>query len=90
VIYINGSYSRSITFITGLINMLAGGFSGVIKCIKERSANMVVILNTWLSIKGLKVVRNASKDSYSWLSELKLIIRASINSLRGSSMSFPL
>jgi hypothetical protein len=70
--------------------MLAGGFLGVIKCIKERLANIVVILKAWSFVKGLKVVRNASKDSYSWLFKLKLIIRAFINLLRGSSMSSPL
>jgi hypothetical protein len=59
--------------------VLIGGFSGVIECKKERSANMVVILKAWSSIKDLKVVRNASRDSYSWLFELKLIISAFIN-----------
>ena len=39
-------------------------FLGVIKCIKEWSANTVVILKAWLSIKGLKVVRNVSKGFY--------------------------
>jgi hypothetical protein len=50
---------------TGLISVLIGRFLGAIKCIKERLANMVIILKAWLFIKGLKVVRNASKDSYS-------------------------
>jgi hypothetical protein len=45
--------------------MLASGFSGVIECIKEWLANIVVILKAWLSIKGLKVIRNVSKVSYS-------------------------
>jgi hypothetical protein len=44
VIYINGSYSRFIKSVTGLTGMLTDGFLGVIKCAKERSANMVVIL----------------------------------------------
>ena len=44
VIYINGSYSRSITSITGLIGMLIGQFLGIIKYIKERSANTVIVL----------------------------------------------
>ena len=65
MIYTNRSYSRSITSITGLIGILIGQFSGIIKYIKERSANTVVILKAWLSIKGLKVVRNISKVSYS-------------------------
>jgi len=49
----------------GLIGILIGWFLGVIKYIKERSANTVVILKAWPSIKGLKVVRNVSKVSYS-------------------------
>jgi hypothetical protein len=44
VIYTNRSYSRSVTSIIGLIGILIGCFLGVIKCIKERSANTVVIL----------------------------------------------
>jgi hypothetical protein len=44
VIYTNKSYSQSVKFITGLISVLIDGFSGVIKCIKEWSANIVVIL----------------------------------------------
>ena len=39
-------------------------FLGVIKYIKERLANMVVILKAWLFVKGLKVVRNVSKVFY--------------------------
>jgi len=65
-------------------------FLGATKCIKERSANMVVILKAWLSVKGLKVVRNISEVSYSWLSRLKSIIRAFINLLGGFSFFFPL
>jgi len=49
----------------GLIGILIGWFLGAIKYIKERSANTVVILKAWLSVKGLKVVRNVSKVSYS-------------------------
>ena len=44
VIYANRSCSRSITSVTGLIGMLAGWFLGIIKCIKERSANIVIVL----------------------------------------------
>jgi hypothetical protein len=51
--------------VTGLIGVLINGFSGVIECVKERSANMVMILKAWSSIKGLKVVKNVSKVSYS-------------------------
>jgi hypothetical protein len=78
VIYVNGSCSRSIKSVTG-------GFSGVIKCTKERLANTIVILKAWSFIKGPKAVRNASRDSYSWLSKLKSIISAFINLSRGSS-----
>jgi len=65
VIYANGSCSRSVTSIMGLTGMLTGWFLGAIKCIKERSANTVIILKAWLSVKGLKVVRNVSEVSYS-------------------------
>jgi hypothetical protein len=65
VIYANGSCSWSVKSVTGLIGVLTGGFSGAIKCKKERSANTVVILKAWLSVKDPKVVRNASGDSYS-------------------------
>jgi hypothetical protein len=44
VIYAKGSCSQSITSVTGLTGVLTDGFSGVIKCAKERSANTVVIL----------------------------------------------
>jgi len=44
VIYANRSCLRSIMSIMGLIGVLIGWFLGVIKCIKERSANIVVIL----------------------------------------------
>jgi hypothetical protein len=53
------------TSITGPTGMLTGYFSGAIKYIKERLANTVIILKAWPSIKGLKVVRNISKVSYS-------------------------
>ena len=46
VIYANGSCSRSVTFITGLIGIFAGLFLGAIKYIKEWLANIVVILKT--------------------------------------------
>jgi hypothetical protein len=51
--------------VTGLIGVLIDGFLGAIKCVKEWLANIVVILKAWLFIKGLKVVRNVSKVSYS-------------------------
>jgi len=51
--------------VTGLIGVLINRFSGVIKCKKERSANIVMILKAWSSIKDPKVVRNTSRDSYS-------------------------
>jgi hypothetical protein len=44
VTYANRSYLRSITSITGLTGVLAGQFLGAIKCIKERSANTVIVL----------------------------------------------
>ena len=44
VIYINRSCSQSVKSITGLIGVLTDGFLGVIKCVKERLANIVVIL----------------------------------------------
>ena len=56
---------RFIISIIGLIGVLIGWFLGVIKYIKERLANTVVILKAWPSVKGLKVVRNISKVSYS-------------------------
>ena len=70
---------------TGLIDVLTGRFSGAIEYKKERSANTVVILKAWSSVKDPKVVKNASRDSYSWLFELKSIISASIDSSRDSS-----
>ena len=76
--------------ITGLAGIFIDWFLGTIKCINKRLANMVVILKAWLSIKGLKVVRNISKVSYFWAFKLKLIIRASINLLGGSFTSSPL
>jgi hypothetical protein len=33
--------------------MLTGGFAGIIKYIKKRSASIVVILKAWLFIKDL-------------------------------------
>ena len=44
VIYTNRSYSRSITSIIGLTDILIGQFLGAIKCIKERLANTVIVL----------------------------------------------
>jgi hypothetical protein len=69
---------------TGLIDVLTGRFPGAIKCTKERSANTVVILKAWSSVKGPKAVRNTSGDSCSWLSKSKSIISASIDPSRGS------
>ena len=92
VMYINRSYSwsvTSITSITGLVGILIDQFLDAIKCINKRLANTVVILKAQLSVKGLKVVRNVSKVSYSKASKLKLIIRASINLSGGFSTSSP-
>ena len=44
VIYANRSYSRSVTSIIGPTGVLAGWFLGIIKYIKERSANTVIVL----------------------------------------------
>ena len=44
VIYANRSCLWSVMSITGLMGILTGQFLGVIKYIKERSANMVIIL----------------------------------------------
>ena len=90
VIYINGSYLWSVTSVMGLAGIFIDWFLGIIKCIKERLANIVIVLKAWLSVRGLKVVKNISKVSCSWASELKLIIRAFINLLGGSSTSSPL
>ena len=61
VIYANRSCLQSVTSIIGV---LAYWSLGAIKYIKEQLASTVVILKAWLSIKGLKVVRNVSKVSY--------------------------
>ena len=87
VIYANRSYLWSVTSIIGV---LADWFLGATKCIKEQLANTVVILKAWLSIKGLKAVRNVFKVFYFWAFKLKLIIKASINLLGGSSAFSPL
>ena len=44
VIYVNRSCLRSITSIIGLTGVLTGQFLGIIKCVKEQSANTVVLL----------------------------------------------
>ena len=44
VIYANGSCSRSVASITGLTGVLIGQFSGAIECMKEWSANTVIVL----------------------------------------------
>ena len=90
VIYVNKSCSRSIISVMGLIDIFTDQFLGIIKCIKERLANTVIILKAQLSVKGLKIVKNASKVSYSQVFELKSIIRAFINLLKNSSTSSPL
>jgi hypothetical protein len=46
--YANGSLSAA-----GFTDVLAGGFAGVIECIKERSASVVVISKAWLFVKDL-------------------------------------
>ena len=53
VIYANRFYLQSVTSIIGLVGILIDWFLGIIKCIKERSANTVVILKAQLSVKGL-------------------------------------
>ena len=73
-----------------MTKVLVKWFSGIIKCVKEQLANIVVILKAWLSVKGLKVVRNVFKVSCSLASKSKSIIRAFIDLLRGSSSSSPL
>ena len=90
VIYANRSCLWSVMSIIGVAGILIGQFLGITKCIKERSANTVIILKAQLSVKGLKVVRNVSKVFYSQAFKLKLIIRASINLLGGSFTSFSL
>ena len=44
VIYANRSCLRSVTSIVGPTGILTGQFLGAIKCIKERSANTVIVL----------------------------------------------
>ena len=65
MIYANRSYLWSVISVIGVAGVLAGWFLGAIKYIKEQLASTVVILKAWLSVKGLKVVRNVSKVSYS-------------------------
>ena len=65
VIYVNRSYLQSVTSIIGLAGILIDQFLGIINCINKRLANTVIILKAWLSVKGLKVVRNVSKVFYS-------------------------
>jgi len=55
---------RSVISIVGPTGVLIGWFLGAIKYIKEWLANMVIVLKAWLSVKGLKVVRNVSKVFY--------------------------
>ena len=65
VIYVNRSCLWSITSIIGIAGVLIDWFLGAIKYINKRLASIVVILKAWLSVKGLKVVRNVSKVFYS-------------------------
>jgi len=51
--------------ITGPTGVLADWFSSAIECTKEQSANTVVILKAWISVKGSKVVKNVFKIFYS-------------------------
>ena len=90
VIYVNKSYLQSVTSVISLTGILIGQSLGAIKYTKEQLANIVIVLKAWLSIKGLKVVRNVFKVSCSLVFKLKLIIRASINLSGGSSSSSPL
>ena len=48
----------------GLMGIFISQFLSIIKYIKKQLANIVIILKVWLSIKGLKVVRNISKVFY--------------------------
>ena len=48
----------SVISIINLVGVLADWFLGAIECIKKWSANIVVILKAWLSVKGLNVVKN--------------------------------
>jgi hypothetical protein len=48
-----------------IMGVLAEWFLGAIECMKEWSANAVVILKAWLSVKSLKVVRNVFEVSCS-------------------------
>ena len=43
-IYINRSCLQSITSVIGLTGIFTGQFLSTIKCVKERSANTVIIL----------------------------------------------
>ena len=53
MIYANRSCLQSIMSITGLTSIFIGWFLSAIECTKEQSANTVVILKAWLSVKGL-------------------------------------
>ena len=44
VIYVNGSYLWSVMSVVGIAGVLIDWFLGVIKCIKEWLANMVIVL----------------------------------------------
>ena len=65
VIYVNRSCLQSVTSIVGIVGIFIDWFLGIIKCIKEQSANTVIILKVQLSVRGLKVVRNIFKVFYS-------------------------
>ena len=87
IIYTNGSCLQSVISVMGVF---VEWFLGTIKCIKEWLTNTVVILKAQLSVKGLNMIRNVFKVSYSQAFKSKLIIRAFINLLGGSFTSSPL
>jgi len=53
MIYINESYLRFITSVISLINEFINRFSNIIKYIKERSINIMIIIKAYSFIKGL-------------------------------------
>ena len=48
----------------GPMDVFTDWFLNIIKCIKKQLANITIILKAQLSIKGLKVVKNVFKVSY--------------------------
>jgi len=53
MIYINKSYLQFITSIINLMNEFINKFSGIIKCIKKRSINIII------NIKGLFIYKKS-------------------------------